>query len=178
MVDDEEKIKFLRPADDVTQFLKEHPTADALTSLHFLLDYYPQRRDGEIQWLLDGGTVVHLLHPDVRPQGHDLDMITKNSSISRPFVNSRYFDAKPIDIWCKAKGIALTDEVVQKVFGSPEEVSVEGRAVLTVPLDVLAASKLLPYFGQESRVKDLSDIQLLGLPEGRIQEIVHQLQQG
>ncbi len=51
------------PSEFVSGYIKEHPNRTWQDNLIFLADNFPQVQNGQMQYFIEGGTAVKLLHP-------------------------------------------------------------------------------------------------------------------
>jgi len=153
----------LKPtSQEVRDFLEQEPAADWKRSLLFLLDRFPQIRDGKTEYLIEGGAAVALLgHPRGKAP-KDIDLLTSRPDLPAAFQNSEKFDVKTVEHWFEERGLTYTPERGAFLLGSSETVQHEGVNVLVLSPVLLACSKLLEFRGRKPRLQDQNDVSFLG----------------
>lgn len=165
-----------KPTELVSHFLIEHPQANWMESLGFLVDHYPQQEGEQLRWILEGSAGVYLLKPAQRPEPNDIDLVTQTEDFADQFSNSRRFDAKSVKFWCTVRGIPYTPELAEYIFSNPYETEFQKRKLLIMNPIILSASKQIPYAHRSPRSTDINDIQLLGIPTQQTQAAIQRLQ--
>lgn len=161
----------IEPTPLIKEFLEKNPEAGWKETLNFLLDQFPQIVDGEIQYLIDGGTAVHLLCPERRTP-KDIDILVKNEDFKTNFVNAKIIDAKTPKDWCSDHSVPYCDVLAEKIFTSSTPIVFGDKAVLIVSPSFLAISKTLPWRGKpQARQVDLQDLELLSVSDENIQQL-------
>ena len=161
----------IEPTELMKKFFQEHPEAKWNDALAFLLDSFPQVADGQVQYLIDGGTAVHLLHPE-REEPLDVDIIVRSEEFKRNFVNARIVDPKTPKDWCSDHVIPYNEQIVEKIFALHVQIQFSGRTILIVCPEFLALSKSIPWRGKpQERAKEISDLKLLSVSTEMIQRL-------
>lgn len=163
------------PSEFVQRYIEDIPNRIWRDNLVFLIDNFPQTKNGQLQYIIEGGTGVKLLRPQrVDPQ--DIDFITRSEELALQFSSAHGLDAKSVELWFKFRGARLlfTPQNVEKLFSLTQEVEFEGRRIHIFKPVVLAMSKdTRKWFNP--RQKDVDDIKLLGVSDEEIEEIIKQL---
>ncbi len=153
------------------EFFRENPEAKWDAALEFLLQRFPQIMDGKVQYLIDGGTAVHILHPE-REDPLDVDILVRSDEFKVKFVNARVIDAKSIKDWCTDHGIPYNEEMDEKILSLYTEVDFHGQKVLIAKPDFLALSKSIPWRGKpQQRQKETDDLRLLSVSQETLEQL-------
>ena len=153
------------------EFFREHPEAKWKDALNFLLEKFPQITDGQIQYLIDGGAAVHLLHPE-REEPKDIDILVRAEDLKENFSNALIIDAKTIKDWCANHDVPYSADIEEKIFSLGVNLNIDGRGIVIASPAFLALSKLLPWFGKSRRrEKDASDLKILSVSPGDLDRL-------
>jgi len=175
MSDQESKFKPRQPCVEVKQFIVEHPEADWQECLTFLLDNFPQQINGEVQYIIEGGTATQLLAGERQKQPKDIDMILTKDGLEGKFVNSMKFDTKTLKQWFEMRGLIYTQEKREFLLNQYIPVVLDGKQVLVLKPVILAVSKMLGYNGRSPRNIDVEDVESLSVSDEDVQQVINYL---
>ncbi|MBI2028602.1 MAG: hypothetical protein HYT07_03245 [Candidatus Levybacteria bacterium] len=169
----------VEPSEEVKRFLTENPNARWDQCLGYVLDHWPQVRDGKIDYLVEGGTALRLLFPQ-RQDPADVDILTRSQQMNKHFRNSRKFDVKHITDWYASRlhpynSNAFDQEGGNFLFDMNQSVEFGNRKVLVLNSLGLAVSKTLRYLHRDLRKKDLRDLTLLNQDSTQIRQIIKKI---
>jgi hypothetical protein len=171
------KVLFIpqTPAKHVKEWLRKNPEADWRDSINYVLDNYPQtRRDGRLNYLIEGGTAIHFLYPE-RPEPADIDIISKSKRMKRDFNGVSKVDVKLVREWFQFRFIPFNAAVSGLLFSLKEEVEFEGRSIWILNAMGLSAAKTLPYLRIPPRSKDIEDMNFLDPENEKLMDLQQQL---
>ncbi len=163
------------PSEFVQRYIEGNPNRTWRDNLAFLIDNFPQVQNEQIQYLIEGGTGVKLLRPQ-RVDPEDIDFITRSEELALQFSSTPGLDAKSVELWFKfrASRLLFTPQNVEKLFNLTQEVEFQGRKIHILKPTVLAMSKdTRKWFNP--RQKDMDDINLLGVSDDEIEEVIRKL---
>ena len=161
-------------AENVKLFEAQLAEFDPDDALDFVLASYPQKQDGRLIWLLEGGAAARLVSGADRTVA-DIDIITLDAAMAKDFAGSKYFDVKTSQKWLQIRGVRATPSNKEALFTEPLAL-INGQAhIYTVNPYLLAASKLLRFRDQFSRNKDLIDIGLLNIDSQKALQLAQKL---
>ena len=154
------------PSERVLSFLESPHWPEWQKRLHFLLDNFPQKIGGQIIWLLDGGTAVHLTYPD-RKEPDDIDVITTSKGMALEFssTGTLAFDVKHTEDWFRFHFLQHDEESIKNLFNHNTLRNFENRTVLCLDNLALAAGKYSWAKGKILRGKDVHDLYFLGVSQ-------------
>lgn len=169
-----------KPSAEVQRFLADNPEASWRESLGYVLTHWPQVRDGNVDYLIEGGVAVKLLFEE-RQEPLDVDILTRSQEMEKNFRNSRKFDVKSLSFWYSARLYPYNVNALNNVaegdflFDMNQKVTFDGRDVLILNPLGLAVSKTLRYGDRDPRAIDVSDLELLDQDPAKIQEVIERI---
>jgi len=110
---------FFRPApesDFTRKFRETRMEATIQNRLLFLLDHFPQKKNNEVVYLIEGGAAMFLLNLGDRGNDIDIDIITTSQGLCQVLANTRIFDSKMCKTWLEFRGISHNLEIEQFIM--------------------------------------------------------------
>lgn len=160
-------------------FLENNPDANWEEGLYHIMNNYPQVSHDEIQWLVHGGTALHLLRPDRSTPG-DIDIISRDEKMPEVFANlstiTHLYDIKSFSFWMRSRNIPYSLKAENYFYSEYTTVDFHGHLLHVQTPVGIAAGKTLPYFTYTRREKDFEDLKLLGISLEEIQRYMDNLQ--
>lgn len=172
MTDKRELIfQILPPGPEAQRFADLYPDATWQDGLTYFLDGFPQVVNGEVQWLLDGGIAIHLMHPS-RKTPKDVDILTRSEDLPKRFSPSvrdhkNIFDVKSLRLWMGLRNLQYYSKHQELFFGEYQTLDFQGHRIHAVKPTVLALGKT-QFWNNKPRDIDKSDISLLAVPQDEL----------
>jgi hypothetical protein len=163
----------VKPFDYYLLFKEEKPNPTWEEYLNFFLNTFPQHdAEGKLNYLIEGGTVIKILHPE-RSTPTDIDVLDlKGGLYDKIGPNTAWFNADTLDQWFVARSLKPSEAAKHMIVQDPVQLTVSDKSVTVMNPRVIAMTKLLPYRGRPLREKDIADFKILNYPESEIQEMV------
>ena len=162
----------------VQTYFAEHSGKNWQHHLTFLLDTFPQTSGGKLDFLIYGGTAIHLLHP-ARQDPADIDVVTRNDTIAAEFPlhpHAPVIDVHPIRMWLEAHGLPNTRTLQEFLFQRNMPIEFEGRHIWIIDPLALTFSKQRSPGARANREKDKTDIELLSVDASELQNFYSQIE--
>lgn len=168
-----------KPSSEVQRFLTEKPNARWQECLSYLLDNWPQAVNGRIEYLIEGGVAVKLLHPQRQEPG-DVDVVSRDANMELAFRGSKRFGVKHLSLWYATRLWPYNTQAFESNSGLflldlHQVTEFQGREVLILNPLALAVSKTMEYARNEKRGKDILDLRLLNQDPKKIQELIDRI---
>jgi hypothetical protein len=144
--------------------------------LRFFLNTFPQRDEtGELNYVIEGGVAIKLLHPERSSPG-DIDIIDLKGGLSSQIgPNTRWFNASTPTEWFASHNLVYSKAGLDFLLQDLAEADFEGQRVTILNSRILAVTKVLQYKDRARRDKDVADLAILGFDQSDIESLALQL---
>lgn len=159
---DERYLQSNPPASrEVRDFLSQNPTPSSSELLAFTLEYFPQRKRGKVEWLVEGSKAVELYHPgEIEPK--DFDILAGSEEFVENFGSPPgHFDIRDVGFWLRVRNEPDTKSNRDYLMSAHMSRVFENRFVLVSAPNVLGFSKYYTYGGKGPRPKDLLHLAIM-----------------
>lgn len=164
---------------EVQRFLRENLEANWGDCLDYVLNRWQQVSQGKIQYLIEGGVAIKILHPN-RQEPRDVDVLTRSPRMERSFENAQKIDVKTVAHWFAFRLwpynlSAFSTKPGEFLLEMNQEATFRDRKVFILSPLGLAVSKTLRYGNRPPRDKDVDDLRLLDQDPLEIQKIIDRI---
>jgi hypothetical protein len=172
MTDKKELLfQILPPGPEAQRFADLYPDGTWQEGLTYFLEKFPQVVGKNVQWLLDGGAVMHLMYPS-RKIPRDLDILTRNDDLPEQFSPSvrnhkNILDVKSLRLWMQLRNLPYDPKQEEFFFNGFQTLDFYGHKVHAVKPVILALGKS-QFWNNKQRDIDKSDISLLAVSRGEV----------